>query len=347
MVDLSGLDDFKASDFIDPVNRKKINTGHNGLLMVSIDLIDEDPNQPRKEFNEGKLKELADSILFVLQDGKKRGIKSPLSLKKNGDRYVINHGARRYRAAKLAGLSEVPAFIDEAHTKDDQVIENIQRDNLSVVEIAEYVTAQIKAGKKKKDIAEQLGKPASFVSEHAVFLDFPDCIRSLYDLGNFKSIRALYDLYRQYQNNPKAVEEFCNQEHISTSSIKEFVKELGASSVKKSKNNNPIKTRSEEPTGGKLDPVNSASSESSDGGGTEESTKDTQKNTSESKEKSDPKTESTIIRKPKIVVSIGNETGELVTNRIANEGMVWVDLVGDIAEYPASSIQIITVIESV
>ncbi|WP_419606692.1 transcriptional repressor KorB C-terminal beta-barrel domain-containing protein, partial [Thiolapillus sp.] len=144
-----------------------------------------------------------------------------------------------------------------------------------------------------------------------------------------------------------AVEEFCNQEHISTSSIKEFVKELGASSVKKSKNNNPIKTRAEEPTGGKLDPANSASSESSDGGGTEESTKDTQKNTSESKEKSDPKTESTIIRKPKIVVSIGNETGELVTNRIANEGMVWVDLVGDIAEYPASSIQIITVIESV
>lgn len=80
--------------------------------MVSLDLIDEDPGQPRSKHNPGfsaqSISELAASFGI-------KGPKSPISLRDNRDapgRYIINHGHRRYRAAKVKGLSRIPSFID-------------------------------------------------------------------------------------------------------------------------------------------------------------------------------------------------------------------------------------------
>src|SRR5574344_889709 len=97
--------------------------------VIDISLIDEDLCQPRAAsnpgFSEESLNELAETI-------KVRGVKSPISVRedKNG-RFIINHGARRFRASKLAGKIFIPAFIDNDYTKLDQVIENLQRNNLT------------------------------------------------------------------------------------------------------------------------------------------------------------------------------------------------------------------------
>ena len=79
-------------------------------LMVPIADIDEDPDQPRLEFDDESLKELAATI-------GDRGVRSPVSVRrhpKDPSRWVLNYGVRRLRASKLAGLSEIPAFVDDA-----------------------------------------------------------------------------------------------------------------------------------------------------------------------------------------------------------------------------------------
>ena len=112
------------------------------LQEISVILLDEDPSQPRKFFDPDALKELADSI-------RTRGIKTPISVRfnvKNG-RYTINHGHRRYRASVIAGKETIPAYIDNDYSDEDQIIENLQRENLTTREIADYIGRQIALGK--------------------------------------------------------------------------------------------------------------------------------------------------------------------------------------------------------
>lgn len=122
------------------------------IIELSLDLIDEDPYQPWKSFDEASLKELSASIA-------ERGVKSPISVHigENG-RYIINHGARLYRASKLAGKTTIPAFIDEDYNLIDQVIENIQRDELTVREIIDVIATLMKNGMKISDLAERFHK---------------------------------------------------------------------------------------------------------------------------------------------------------------------------------------------
>ena len=97
-----------------------------GPLMIPIADIDEDPDQPRLEFDDEPLKELAATIA-------ERGVRSPVSVRPHPSspgRWLLNYGARRLRAAKLAGLSELPAFEDKSADSYDQVIENEQREGL-------------------------------------------------------------------------------------------------------------------------------------------------------------------------------------------------------------------------
>ena len=168
-------------------------------LEIDLNLIDEDPEQPRVTFNKNTLSELAKSIV-------KSGVKTPISLR-NGDggRFVINHGARRYRASKIAERETIPAFIDNTHTKADQVVENIHRDNLTPVEIATYIDEQISLGKKKKDIAEEIGKSSAFISQHVVLLSLPEDIKFLLNPNVCNDITVIYEFSKEYKRNPKEV----------------------------------------------------------------------------------------------------------------------------------------------
>lgn len=105
---------------------------NNSVLSISINLIKANEQQPRKNFNKEKIVTLSESI-------KQHGIIQPLVLKKQGDIYFIVAGERRWRAAKLLGLKEVPAVVMELSDKDVleiSLIENIQREDLNPIEEA-------------------------------------------------------------------------------------------------------------------------------------------------------------------------------------------------------------------
>ena len=101
--------------------------GTNGQpLMLPVESIDEDPEQPRREFDANALHDLAETI-------RERGVRQPISVRpdfQRAGRWVLNFGARRVRASRLAGLTEIPAFIDTPADSYDQVIENEQREGL-------------------------------------------------------------------------------------------------------------------------------------------------------------------------------------------------------------------------
>ena len=192
---------------------------------IDINLISEDSNQPRKEFNKDTLNELTETV-------KLRGVKSPISVRPNPDNpgnYIINHGARRYRASVLAGLKKIPAFIDTDYSEADQVIENLQRDNLTSREIADFIGRQLAAGKTKTTIAKMLGKTNPYITMHCALLDLPDPIAAVYRSGRCTDVTALYDLTRLYKANNEEVIIWLatsTQEEISRLDVKQFSKFL-------------------------------------------------------------------------------------------------------------------------
>lgn len=170
---------------------------------IAIDRIDEDSGQPRRSFDEQKLEELAQSVL-------QHGVLQPIVLRQGTDegRYVIVMGARRYRAAKRAGLREIPAFIHAAGSADRyvQMIENIQREELSAPEIAAFIAERLEQGDNQADISRKLGKPRDWVSRYASVQSMPEFLRS--KLAG-SSIRAVYELYQAWREQPNAVETIC------------------------------------------------------------------------------------------------------------------------------------------
>jgi len=170
---------------------------------IAIDRIDEDPDQPRRSFDEQKLEELAESV-------RQHGLLQPIVLRQATEdgRYVIVMGARRYRAAKRAGLRDIPAFLHAAGSADRyvQMIENIQRDDLNAPEIAAFVADRLGQGDSQADISRKLGKPKDWVSRYASVQSMPEFLRS--KLAG-SSIRAVYELYQAWREQPDAVETIC------------------------------------------------------------------------------------------------------------------------------------------
>ena len=110
-------------------------------LHLPIDAIDEDPDQPRQDFDPDSLAELAETI-------RERGVRQPISVRRHPqqpDRWMLNFGARRLRASKLAGKEEIPAFVDDTADSYDQVIENEQRAGLTPLELALFVQRRLAA----------------------------------------------------------------------------------------------------------------------------------------------------------------------------------------------------------
>lgn len=169
--------------------------------MIALSLIDEDPSQPRSRLNPGfsaqSIGELAASFGI-------NGPKSPISLRENSNlpgRYIINHGHRRYRAAKVKGLSSIPSFIDNDYNEVDQVIENLQRNELTPREIADWIGRELAKGKKKSEIGKSIGKSASYVSQHAALLDLPSLIAEAFHSGRIKDVTVVNELVIAYKKN--------------------------------------------------------------------------------------------------------------------------------------------------
>ncbi|MBS8270858.1 ParB/RepB/Spo0J family partition protein [Halomonas litopenaei] len=200
MVDLSGLGDSFAG-FNEDV------APESNLQEIEIDRIDESPNIGRPHYDQKKLEELAEAI-------KERGVKSPISVHPHPSeegRFIVNYGHRRLRASKIADKTTIWAIVDEDFDELDQAVENIQREDLEAVGIATIIQHALKQGKTKSQIAQRLGKPKSFVSDHAMFFELADDIRSLYDEGVCTSMRILAMLQRAFNKWPVEVTEYCRE----------------------------------------------------------------------------------------------------------------------------------------
>lgn len=193
-----------------------------GPIELLIDLIDEDPNQPRTADNPG----FSDaSIAEIGATIKARGVKSPISVRENPDapgRYLINHGARRYRGSKWAAKMTVPAFIDNDYNEADQVIENLQRNELTAREIADFIGRELAKNKKKGEIAKEIGKSASFVSQHVALLDLPDVIAEAFNSGRVKDVTLVNELVTAHKKSPDEVVQWLedDSQEVTRGSVK-------------------------------------------------------------------------------------------------------------------------------
>ena len=186
----------------------------------------EDPDQPRVEFPEDQMQKMVESI-------KARGVKTPISVKPHPTeqgKWIINYGARRFRASVMAGKEAIPAFVDNDHDDYDQVMENKERLNHSPIELALFIQKKIKQGEKKNVIAKKLNEDPVFISTHLALVDMPECLSKAYDAG-FKSPKTLYDLRKLWESFPEEVnawvdESLENGQDIIRSKVQALSKKL-------------------------------------------------------------------------------------------------------------------------
>ena len=169
-------------------------------LRIALVDIDEDPNQPRKAFNEAELEVLAETIRM-------RGVLQPVGLlPPEKGRYTLAFGARRFRASKLAGMADIPAVIVPSEQRDfaTQIIENQQRADLSNSELAAAVNQLHAEGKRGREIAAICALKDYQVAAFRAVERLPGFLVDRLDTGD---IRAIYDLYRAWQKQPAAIED--------------------------------------------------------------------------------------------------------------------------------------------
>ncbi|MDV7248913.1 ParB/RepB/Spo0J family partition protein [Xanthomonas hortorum] len=219
--DLSGLLDAPAA-----------NSGPSGPILLDMGLIDEDPNQPRTKDNPGFSPE---SIAEIGATIKERGVKSPISVRVNpssSGRFIINHGARRFRGSKWAEKKQIPGFIDNDYNEADQVIENLQRNELTPREIADYIGRELAKGKKKGEIAKELGKSPAFITQHVTLLDLPEPIAAAFNTGRVRDVTVVNELVTAFKKRPTEVQDWLEDEtqEITRGSVKllrEFLDQKG------------------------------------------------------------------------------------------------------------------------
>ena len=169
----------KGLDALIPTHPEgKILTEFGGVLEVPLNLIDTNPHQPRRGFDEEKLKELAASI-------EEHGIIQPLVLSSQEEgqvqKYVLIAGERRLRAAQMAGLKTVPAVLREADSQDHlmlALIENVQRADLNPLETATaYQSLAVEFDLSHEEIGKRVGKSRTAVTNTLRLLDLPDVVQ--------------------------------------------------------------------------------------------------------------------------------------------------------------------------
>src|SRR5574344_186543 len=191
-----GLDDIGNGRGLDAlIDTGEVRTqGSSNLNEIAIDQITPNPNQPRREFDEQALEELASSIREI-------GIIQPVTLRQMEDgKYQIIAGERRWRASQIAGLQSIPAYIRTV--KDETVmemalVENIQREDLNAIEIAlAYEHLSETTGMTQEKISERVGKSRAAVTNYMRLLKLPAQVQMALknkeiDMGHARALLAL------------------------------------------------------------------------------------------------------------------------------------------------------------
>ncbi len=172
---------------IKEIEKKPQNIEKNGVTAIKLSLIDNNPNQPRKNFDANAIKELAQSI-------KEYGVIQPIILKPNNDRYIIVAGERRFRASKVAGLKEIPAIIrdyNEQEVQEIALLENIQREDLNPIETAKGMKELLtNYGWTQEFLADKLGKSRPVVANYLRLLNLCPEVIALIESGKLSAGHA-------------------------------------------------------------------------------------------------------------------------------------------------------------
>ena len=205
-----------------------------GSLMVKISLIEPNRDQPRKDFNEEELQELAESI-------KNYGVLQPLLVQKKGTSYELIAGERRWRAAKLAGLKEVPVVLREyskQQAMEIALIENVQRADLNPIEEAQAYQQLVKEFHlTQEEIAARVSKNRATITNAMRLLKLDEEIQNLLIKGAISSghARAILSL-EDKQLQKKAAKEVLDK-RLSVRETEKLVKRLARASAEKNEKN--------------------------------------------------------------------------------------------------------------
>ena len=222
-----GLDDIgngRGLDALIDTTAEVKTEGSSNLNEVELSQIDPNPNQPRREFDEEALSELASSI-------RELGIIQPITLRKMDDgRYQIIAGERRWRASQLAGLTTIPAYIvtvKDQNAMEMALVENIQREDLNAIEIAlAYQHLADATGMTQAKISERVGKSRTAVTNYLRLLKLPAQVQIALknheiDMGHARALLAI-DSPSQQVKVFKAVQ----QQQLSVRKVEEMVQAL-------------------------------------------------------------------------------------------------------------------------
>ena len=198
---------------------------------IKIAEIDVNPFQPRTDFDQDALAELADSI-------KLQGLIQPITVRKvNAHKFQLISGERRLRASKLAGLTQIPAYVRTANDQqmlEMALIENIQRENLNAIEVALSFQRMIdECSLKQDELGERVSKNRSTVTNYLRLLKLPPTIQaSIRDnqisMGHAKALISVADSTKQLY-----IHQLIIQQELSVRKVEEMVREMQKAPVKK------------------------------------------------------------------------------------------------------------------
>lgn len=205
-----------------------------GIFEIPLEEIQVNPYQPRVHFDKAALQELADSILV-------QGIIQPITVRKLApNEYQLISGERRFQASKIAGLTQIPAYVRTANDQqmlEMALIENIQRENLNAMEIANsYQRLLVECSLKQEELGDRVGKNRTTVNNYLRLLKLPPTIQAAIrdqqlSMGHARALINIEDVDKQLAIFKKAVEE-----ELSVRSVEALVKALNASKEEKEKN---------------------------------------------------------------------------------------------------------------
>ena len=172
------------------------------VIVLPLSAVKEDPNNPRSSFNEADLAALAETI-------RDKGVLQPITVKPAGSdgRHTIRFGARRFRAAQLAGVKEIRALIQQGDADEndlliEQLIENDQREPLNTADLAKAVDKLLARKLSQSDIARRLGRPRDQVALLASVRAMPPQIQAL---ATEVGVRTLFELNSAWKADPNRV----------------------------------------------------------------------------------------------------------------------------------------------
>lgn len=208
--------------------------GDHSISMLSLSIIDPKSDQPRKYFDKEALEELASSI-------SENGLLQPIIVREYlGGRYQIIAGERRFRASKLAGLSEIPVIImdkDDRKAAEIALIENIQRENLNPVEEAmAFRSLMNEYGLTQEELSEKIGKSRSAIANTVRLLDLPDPVLEMVAGGELSAGHGRTLLGVNLKDNMILLAKRAVEFDLSVRQLEEAVKEI----------NKPVKIKEEE-----------------------------------------------------------------------------------------------------